>query len=225
LRERIAGLWGAIALELLGRTWQFETVGAGHLAALRSRSVPHLLVLWHRDLLPLLWFHRGYPTAILVSRSGDGGYLAEVARRWAYRVLRGSSSAGGPSALKSLIRVLQEGGEVALAPDGPRGPALRAKPGAALAAARTGAGVLAIAAWPSSAWRARSWDRMVVPRPFARIRIAYSQPVHVPATDLSAGVTLVESALREAVVLARGWRPPEPAQPVEAPSSPQRGWF
>ncbi len=199
-------LWGTILLELLCRTWEFEPLGADRLSALRKRGVPRLLVLWHRDLLPLLWFHRGYHTTILVSRSSDGGYLAGVAQKWAYNVLRGSSSAGGSSALKGLIRVLQGGGEAALAPDGPRGPACRVKPGAVLAARRTGAYVVAVAAWPSGGWRAGSWDGMVVPYPLARIRVAYSRPVRVPAEKkaAAAGVRMVESALSEAVTLAQG---------------------
>ncbi|GBD33382.1 hypothetical protein HRbin33_02367 [bacterium HR33] len=203
---RTAGRLGASFFELLGRTWQFETIGADRLAALRAEGAPRLLVLWHRDLLPLLWFHRGYPTTIVVSRSSDGGYLAQVAQKWAYNVIRGSSSSGGTSVLKGLIRVLEEGGEAALAPDGPRGPACRVKPGAVLAALRTGAFVVAVAAWASGAWRAGSWDRMVVPYPFARIRIAYSRPVRLAAqgADPAAGVGLVEAALREAVTLARG---------------------
>lgn len=193
-------------MELLGRTWEFEVLGGERLSALREREVPRLLVLWHRDLLPLLWFHRGHPTAILVSPSKDGGYLARIAQKWAYDVVRGSSSRGGVSSLKRLVGILGAGGEAALAPDGPRGPACRVKPGAVLAASRTGAAIVAVAAWPSGAWRARSWDRMVIPCPWARIRIAYSRPVRVPAEkkSLPAGVKLVESALEEAVSVARG---------------------
>lgn len=199
----IAGI--QLVLELLARTWRFEVFGAERLAALRREKRPRICVLWHRDLIPLVWFHRDYPTAILVSRSSDGRLLREVARRWAYRIVEGSSTTGGTGALKASIEVLRRGGEIGLAPDGPKGPPFQVKPGVALAARRTGAAIVAIAACPSAAWRARSWDRMVVPRPFAKIRVAYSEPRYLPP-DLDprrGGIRLVESALREAEALVR----------------------
>lgn len=197
--------WAESALELLGRTWRFEVLGAERLAALRREKQPRICVLWHRDLIPLVWLHRDYPTAILVSRSSDGRLLREAARGWAYRIVEGSSTNGGSGALKALIEVLRCGGEIGLAPDGPKGPPFRVKPGVVLAAQRTGAPIVAIAAYPSSAWRVPSWDRMIVPRPFARIRVAYSEPLYLPPglDPRRLGTRLVESALREAELLAR----------------------
>ena len=77
--------------------------------------------------------------------------------------------------------MLNEGGDVAVTPDGPRGPARQYAPGALVAAQRAAAPVLPVVARVDRAWRLRSWDRFIVPKPFARIVIAYADPAYVTA--------------------------------------------
>src|SRR5881275_2263071 len=117
--------------------------------------------------------------ALLISRHRDGSYLAELSERWGYRVVRGSSQRGGDVGLLGLVRHLRQGGEVALTPDGPRGPAERMKPGALAAAQHANALVIAAGARTSSAWWIRSWDQFCLPRPFAAVEIVYSPPFAV----------------------------------------------
>jgi lysophospholipid acyltransferase (LPLAT)-like uncharacterized protein len=81
--------------------------------------------------------------------------------------------------LLGLVRHLRQGGEVALTPDGPRGPAERMKPGALAAAQHANALVIATGARASSAWWIRSWDRFCLPRPFAAVDIVYGPPFAV----------------------------------------------
>src|SRR5439155_288964 len=136
-------------------------------------------VLWHSRILPLLYHRRDESLALLISRHRDGGYLAELSERWGYRVVRGSSQRGGDVGLLGLVRYLRQGGEVALTPDGPRGPAERMKPGALAAAQHANAVVIAAGARASSAWWVESWDRFCLPRPFAKVDIVYSAPFGV----------------------------------------------
>src|SRR5438034_11364286 len=114
--------------------------------------------------------------ALLISRHRDGGALGELSQRWGYRVVRGSSRRGGDVGLLGLVRYLRQGGEVALTPDGPRGPAERMKPGALAAAQHANALVIAAGARASSAWWIESWDRFCLPRPFAWVDVTYSAP-------------------------------------------------
>src|SRR6266571_1693187 len=104
--------------------------GWEHVTAARASGRPVVYVLWHSRILPLLYHRRGERMALLISRHRDGSYLAELSERWGYRVVRGSSRRGGEVGLLGLVRYLRQGGEVALTPDGPRGPAERMKPGA-----------------------------------------------------------------------------------------------
>lgn len=174
--------WAGAAYRALARTWRMELVGSEHLAAARDRG-PFVFALWHRTLLPLLWRHRAEGITLLVSRHADGSLVADMAVRLGYRLARGSSTRGGVSGLRELLRALAEGSPAAVTPDGPRGPAGVAKAGAVAAARRAGAPILPVAAAARSHWRARSWDGLAVPLPFARVRIAYGPPWHPPGDD------------------------------------------
>jgi lysophospholipid acyltransferase (LPLAT)-like uncharacterized protein len=173
----------AAAVRLLAITWRIETDGADKLERLRMARQGFVFALWHRALIPLLWHHRGEGITLLVSEHADGGLLAEVAQRWGYRVVRGSSTRGGSRGFRQLVQALVAGWEVAITPDGPRGPAGVTKRGVVAAARRTGRSVLPVGAIAQRAWRIGSWDRLLVPRPFARVRVSYSDPESVPEDD------------------------------------------
>jgi lysophospholipid acyltransferase (LPLAT)-like uncharacterized protein len=173
------------ALSALARTWRVEVQGAEHLAAARARGA-FVFALWHRTLVPLLWWHRTQNVTLLVSRHADGALVAEAAQDLGYRVARGSSTRGGTSALRSVLRTLLAGSPVAVTPDGPRGPRGVVKPGVVAAARRTGAPILPVTAAAHPAWRARSWDGLAIPRPFARVRVVYGAPWDPPEEDAAA---------------------------------------
>lgn len=116
----------------------------------------------------------------LISRSNDGEYLAEMLRRWGFVPVRGSSSRGGSAALRELIGYARAGRSIAITPDGPRGPRQRLKPGVLVAAQLTGLPLVPVAAGASRGWWLGGWDRFLIPRPFARIRVAYGAPVEIP---------------------------------------------
>jgi lysophospholipid acyltransferase (LPLAT)-like uncharacterized protein len=166
-------------VRVLAATWRYRVRGWEHVVAARASGRPVIYVLWHSRILPLLYHRRDEGMALLISRHRDGGYLAELSERWGYRVVRGSSRRGGDVGLLGLVRYLRQGGEVALTPDGPRGPAERMKPGALAAAQHANALVIAAGARAQSAWWIQSWDRFCVPRPFARVEIEYGAPFAV----------------------------------------------
>lgn len=172
---------GRVVLHLLARTWRIRIRNAGGWQRLRHDGQPFILSLWHGDLLPLLWVHRAEGVSVLISAHRDGEIVARVAESLGMRTVRGSTSRGGARALLELTRVLQRGHEVAVTPDGPRGPRHALAPGMLVAAQRSDAPVVAIGVHASSAWRLRSWDRFLVPRPFARVTVAYSDPLKVAA--------------------------------------------
>jgi len=161
---------------LLARSWRLEVVGEGHVEQARGSGRAVVFAVWHAYMLVPLWHRRGQGVTLLVSAHQDGGYLAQAALKWGYRVVRGSSTKGGASGFLGIMRVLSSGGEVAFTPDGPRGPAQIAKPGAVAAAAQSGTAIVPIGAGASSCWRLRSWDRFAIPRPFSRVRLVYGPP-------------------------------------------------
>jgi lysophospholipid acyltransferase (LPLAT)-like uncharacterized protein len=174
-----------VLLGALARTWRVEVSGAEHLSAARGRGA-FVFALWHRTLLPLLWWHRAQDVTLLVSRHADGALVADAAGQLGYRVARGSSTRGGAAGLRALLRALAAGQAAAVTPDGPRGPAGIVKPGVLAAARQSGAPILPVTASADRAWRARSWDGLAVPKPFARVRVVYGAPWDPTAGDVDA---------------------------------------
>lgn len=206
-RSRAMLLVGRGFLQVLARTWRIRVVNAGYLLDLRRAERPFIFALWHGHLLPLLWHHRRQGVLILISEHRDGELVARAASSLGYGLIRGSTTRGADRALISLVRELTAGHEVAITPDGPRGPAKTFAPGALVAAQRADSFILPVAASADRAWRLRSWDRFMIPKPFARVTIAYATPTKVVATNSRAAAEegpRFESLLGEAGALAGG---------------------
>lgn len=186
----------------LARTWRIEVVRPDRVAAVFASGRAYLLLTWHEALLPVLWHHRHRGIAALVSEAHDGEYLAALAAPLDYRLIRGSSSRGGSRALRQAFRALREGVPVGVTPDGPRGPRRVFKPALLHAAARAGVSVLPVFAGARRGWRARSWDRFLVPAPFTMVRIAYGEPVMVQGLSPQAAEDGVLASLEDAIRLA-----------------------
>jgi hypothetical protein len=197
---RIAG-FGVWLVRALGWTWRIRVTHDDDLRKLVAANAPMIYSLWHGHLLPLLYHHRDQGVVILISEHGDGEIIARIATKLGYRTVRGSTSRGAARALLGLARVLNDGGRLAVTPDGPRGPAKSFAPGVAIVAHRTRAPVIGAAASATWAWRLKTWDRFLVPLPFARVRVAYSDVVRVEADDTRGAADDVE-ALRSAMALA-----------------------
>ncbi|MDQ6872820.1 MAG: lysophospholipid acyltransferase family protein [Gemmatimonadota bacterium] len=204
-RERAALLAGRGFLNVLARTWRIRVVNGEALRKLRASELPFIFALWHGHLLPLLWHHRDEGVRVLISEHRDGEIVARAAESLGYGLIRGSTTRGADRALISLVRELQAGHEVAITPDGPKGPAEKFAPGALIAAQRSGSFILPVAASASRSWRLKSWDRFMIPKPFARVTVAYGPPAKVLATNPRAAVDEAprfERLLTDAVGLA-----------------------
>jgi len=169
----------APVLRLLANTWRIHLRYEERWRRLFDARQPHLFLLWHEALLPLLWQHRRQGIAIVVSEAREGKYLSDFAASLGYRSLYGSSTRGGARALLGAVRELQAGHAVAFTPDGPRGPRRELKPGFIAAAQRGGGAVVPLHAESDRSWRLHSWDRLMIPKPFARVWITYGEPFQV----------------------------------------------
>jgi lysophospholipid acyltransferase (LPLAT)-like uncharacterized protein len=170
---------GLPLLRLLAGTWRIREVNRAPSQRVRDGGKPVIFTLWHGEMLALLWHHRREGITVLISEHGDGEIIARVAEALGFRTVRGSTSRGAGRALLGMSRTVQRGGDAAFTPDGPRGPARKFAPGALIVAQRTGAPVITLAVSPSRSWRLKSWDRFMIPKPFARIRIAYGNPTYL----------------------------------------------
>lgn len=186
LRTAAGAVLGALLVRLLGTTWRVRVEGRDEIAALPP-GTGFVIALWHGELLPLVWAHQGRGYAALISTHADGEVIARIVESLGYRPIRGSTSRGGMRALLEAVHELQQGHAVAFTPDGPRGPRRSVAPGAGVAAAKAGAPVVAMGCHVDRAWRTRSWDRFVIPKPFARITVRYAPPVRAPGPQAKDG--------------------------------------
>lgn len=145
-----------------------------------QRGEPVIVATWHGRLLmaPFGWYHSNR-THILVSAHSDGRLIARTLAHFNTRTITGSTRRGGAQALRQLHRVLRGGGAVGITPDGPRGPRMRVSPGVIQLARLTGAPVypFVFSARPCRIFD--SWDRFVMPLPFAKGLYLWGEPVVV----------------------------------------------
>ena len=177
--------FGFRLLQLWGRTLRYEIDDRAGVVG-KPVSENYIGALWHNRLLifPLV-LRRFFPQrhgAALISASRDGDLLADGVQRFGYDVIRGSSSRLGASAILQLTQVLASGRDVVITPDGPRGPAYELGPGIIFLAQKSGAAVLPMNLEYSHCWRLGSWDRFIVPRPFAKVRVLINRPHNVKST-------------------------------------------
>lgn len=178
-RRRLMELAGTGLLWLLGWSWRFQLHGQAGFQTFRERGEPVIFLFWHSRILPLAHLHRNEGVVVLISEHRDGELIARLVQRRGFLTVRGSSTRGGARALRGMLRALRSGSDLAVTPDGPKGPPRHLKPGVLLAAQRSGAPLIPVAAGARRAWRLNSWDRFLVPWPLARIEVRYGAPIHV----------------------------------------------
>lgn len=163
----------------LTSTWTWKVSGAEHVDAITAAGHHPILALWHGRILAATPYFANRGIVAMASENFDGEWIARLLGKFGYGAARGSTSRGGPAALRQLVRDVKAHG-VAFTLDGPRGPAEVAQPGAVWLAKATGQPLLPFHSEASSAWTLNSWDRTQIPRPFTTVAMALRQPIYVP---------------------------------------------
>jgi lysophospholipid acyltransferase (LPLAT)-like uncharacterized protein len=144
--------------------------------------------IWHNRLALSMHIYFAYihkrnrsaGLAAMVSASRDGGFLAGVLERFGVQPVRGSTSRRGPQALRELTTWARRDRDLAITPDGPRGPAYVAQEGVIALAQLTGRPIIPVSWHANWKIRLRSWDRFQIPLPFSRVEFFFDKPIHVP---------------------------------------------
>jgi lysophospholipid acyltransferase (LPLAT)-like uncharacterized protein len=181
---RIFGLLSGVLLRLLGATWRIEVLGddprqsSSSSDPAKATGTTHLAALFHESMLPCAWFFRDRRYSVAVSQSRDGDLIRTTLLSLGYREpARGSSSRGGSGALRGLVRQFADGITISVLVDGPRGPARVAKPGIISLGRMVEAPIQPVAFSARPALRLASWDRSLIPLPFARVVCAFGRPI------------------------------------------------
>jgi len=153
-----------------------------------------IFCFWHNRLASCMKVYGRYAAnrtdgnriAALVSASKDGAFLSGILELFGVQAVRGSSSRRGPQALREMVSWAEQGYDLAITPDGPRGPCYRVADGVTSLAQVTGISIVPVAFNLDRKYCLKSWDHFQIPLPFTRCEICVGQPLLVPreATDL-----------------------------------------
>lgn len=184
LRQRIIlrliiffGYW---FIRLIGPTLRVST---SHEANSQQTFCQRPLIgsFWHAGIIIATYLFRDCGIRVMSSNSYDGEYMGRIIKKFGFVAVKGSSTRNAVRALLGLRRALEEGWTVAFSIDGPRGPRYQVKPGPAALARSSGVPLSAFHIAVDRAWVLKTWDRLIVPKPFARVLIHYTTLIKVPA--------------------------------------------
>jgi len=206
-----AAMAGWIRLVRHTARWSFE--GMEHRAAALASDRPAIVAFWHErvGLGPLLWAMPdqqgrapppGARCSAIISRHRDGMRIARVAARFGVAQVAGSARRGAVAAARGAMAALAEGSNLAITPDGPRGPRRVAKPGLARMAAQARCAVLPAAIACRPRLRFNSWDRFHFPLPFGRAAMVYLPPIEIPVDADDATLAAFDSQIALAMTEA-----------------------
>ncbi len=173
---RCAGVALYWLIRVIGATVKFEIKGWENF----DETQPQILCFWHNRIPIATYFWRHRKIIVMSSQSFDSEYIARFVQRFGYGAAKGSSTRGGKAALIQMIRKVREGKSAAFTVDGPRGPIYEAKPGAILLAAKSNAWIVPFSISLNRYWQLPSWDKIQIPKPFARAIVVIGKPMQVP---------------------------------------------
>ena len=186
---RLAPFMAACLVKALRLTLKVRREGCEVVQDLVDKDQCIILTFWHRRLvlthLAYPFKHRGSKeqkrgVAILSSDSKDGEFSAAAWRWFGIHAVRGTASDDGAKALVRMIRAVKEGWDFGITPDGPRGPRQVLKPGVIALARKTRGWVVPVCVAYSRFWELRTWDALLVPKPFSSVTVRYGKPFQVP---------------------------------------------
>ena len=179
--QRLAAILAFIVERLVTTTLRYQWRDASGLMQPPSAR-PVIFCLWHNRLALSMVVHRKYPRklAALISASKDGALLSAVLSKFGVLAVRGSSSRRGPQALLELTSQAERGNDLAITPDGPRGPRYVVQEGVISLAQVTGLSIVPVTWNATRKISVKSWDRFQIPLPFARCEMILNQPIVVP---------------------------------------------
>ncbi len=171
-----------------------------HHARLKSDE-PIVVAFWHGELLMQPFNYKklkpnGLVKAI-ISNHKDGEIITNIVTYLGIGAIRGSSSKGGAKALISTIRELKSGNDIAITPDGPRGPRFSIADGIVAISKKAKAKIVVFNCRPTKYWQMKSWDKFVVPKPFGTLHFYISEPFDVESLDLEDAKKLIYEKMME----------------------------
>lgn len=176
----MVGLLGRWILWTWAKSTRITVHGEDAYLELRANKKPVVLLIWHGRICLVPFFFRKRNIMPLISPSEDGEIVARIMSGWGYKILRGSGSHVIVKAWGTMVKELQQGGEVLIVPDGPKGPNRKMKIGALKLARQTGAYLMPFSFSTSRKKFLNSWDSFLMFYPFRKVVAVYGNPITIP---------------------------------------------
>ncbi|NLB35646.1 MAG: lysophospholipid acyltransferase family protein [Elusimicrobia bacterium] len=184
-------------LRVISWTVKFTFIGEENLP-----EGAYIFAFWHSRIALAGSSFRGRGIKVLVSPSRDGEITVDVFSRFGYRFIRGSASNSlkGATSLREILRSLKDGkSQIAVTPDGPRGPKKTSKAGIAYAASLSGRPIIPLGGWAKSSKILDTWDNMILPYPFTKVTMVVGEPVYIGRKeDLSTALKRIDQGINKA---------------------------
>lgn len=188
-------------IRLVGATSHWETEGFEPIDEILRAGRHAIFAFWHNRFILMPYYYRyrlgKERIAVMVSQSRDGLIVKNFLDCYRFRTVRGSTSRGGKRAALELLRLLRDGWDAAVTPDGPRGPRYLVQDGILTLASVSGLPIVPVSSAASLSYIfRRSWDHFRLPLPGSRIRLVFEKPLAVEKNLTAAGRESCREELR-----------------------------
>ena len=159
----------------------------------------HVVAFWHGELLMQSFNYQklkpNNKVSAMISQHKDGETLARTVEYLGIHSLRGSSSRGAAKVLISAIKEIKCGNDIAITPDGPRGPRYSVADGIVAISKKTNAKILVFNCKPSKYWQFKSWDKFIVPKPFGTLEFFIQEPLDISGLEMEEAKKLIKEKM------------------------------
>ncbi len=160
---------------------------------------PFIICMWHGDLMSQPYNYFGFRkngiVKAMVSENRDGEIITNLVSKLGIGAIRGSSSKGGAKVIISALKELKDGNDIAITPDGPRGPRYSIADGIVAIAKKSGKNIVCFNSIPTKYWQFKSWDKFVLPKPFGKIDFYISEPFSIEDLELEDAKSLIKTKM------------------------------
>lgn len=174
LKLKLIAFWGKLFILTLGYTWKVKIIDRANLGKQNA-----LYAFWHGRLLIPTYTHRNKNFYCLISQHRDGEYISKIVEGLGHNSVRGSTTRGGTKAILQLIERGSGGVNLAITPDGPKGPKHFLKPGLLYIAFKTGLPIIPVGSGASKYIRFKSWDNFLLPLPLSKCVVLLDAPIYI----------------------------------------------
>ena len=175
---RFVKKFGPYLIKLLIGSLSIKFINESNFKKIKNRHGTVIYAFWHNRMLPLTYTHKNKGIHIIISEHKDGEYIALTTQELGFNTIRGSSTRGGIKALKEAVNKIKYY-DIAVTPDGPRGPKEKVSDGVLFLSYKTGKPIIPVSLDSNKKWVLNTWDDFIIPKPFAYTRIIYGKPVFV----------------------------------------------